>query len=908
MRKKWRQITGIVTTCAMLTAPLPALAAETEAAADTGLVWQLSLEDLDTLNDGAEKVFMHDDKVTLVDGTCSDDLVTGVDDAAAVVDSMITLIGGDSDTEFIPWREVIDPLGNMYYIFQQMYHDTTVLGGAVKVITDADCNMIGLTSSLESEMPDVSTEEGITAEEAEQIVADKEIEATGLIPEVLGIYTSKVILPSVLEFDIENEDESSRFAWVVYTNNPSGNVRSGSDLPYLAHYVSMSGDYLYNLAAIAPDDEAGRAGYDSSYIFEFMEPAEYTGYVDMSDGTEKEITVTVMRDKRTGMYYLGNIERRILVAQCYPFLYEDGQVVLESSPDNLEWDQVGLLSLYNYCRVWDYYKDIGWTGGDGEGTPIIILNNYCDDHKNEVDNACYAGKIYGMQTFLASKINDYSQCLDVIAHEFTHCVTGTLMTHNSYMNDYGAINEGMSDIQGKNCQMMLEDTEADDWIIGSHSVKPGRSMSDPHLFGQPEYTWDEYYIANAKEPGNSNDHGGVHFNSSLLNQISYLLMTEGGMSYDEARTFWFMVDAAMVPGTDYPQLAEILPWVLKNAGMEQYAETLDKAISQTRLGDKAMPETLDEDHAMVTLTLPDTEAFDNGNWMLTMTTIKVKDLAERGSDLLEQLMNQDYSFLPEPVQELIEEGQEKEYESEARDMDLLGSLTDAISSLTGHAKEEEAPKSEDTASEDEADMIKTVLSKWLFGEIGAFVFSSYGFAGQDGSTMNMVVRPGRCIPMIQHTVFSEGSQEPDQLALAICVNGKWYDIGLAEIMEDYEQLQSGESEVSIPSRTLPIVTDVLSENIDNLDIMSIVQNPESLLDLFTIEIKGGEITELPTKGLDAIVVPEPTPPAEKKFGHIEPGKKSRPKLDAETETEAEAETETETEAEVETESEVDKAA
>ena len=109
-----------------------------------------------------------------------------------------------------------------------------------------------------------------------------------------------------------------------------------------------------------PGDEAGASGFDASYVFEFMEPVDYTGYVDLSTGEEMELTVTVMRDKRTGMYYLGNLERRIVVADCWEYLYNGNRVVLAASPDNLEWDQVGLLSLYNYCRAYDYYKEIGW--------------------------------------------------------------------------------------------------------------------------------------------------------------------------------------------------------------------------------------------------------------------------------------------------------------------------------------------------------------------------------------------------------------------------------------------------------------------------------------------------------------------------------------------------------------------
>ena len=174
MGKRLRKITGIVLTCAMLSAPLGAMAAETEPEAI--LQGQMTLEEIDALNGGSGKVCLHNGHVTLVDGTCTPDLVTGMDDAEAVVDSMITLIGGNPSTEFVPWRQVTDPLGNTYYILQQMYHDTTVCGGAVKVVTDTDCNMIGLSSSVESKMPDVDPGEGITGQEAEALRVFSEVD------------------------------------------------------------------------------------------------------------------------------------------------------------------------------------------------------------------------------------------------------------------------------------------------------------------------------------------------------------------------------------------------------------------------------------------------------------------------------------------------------------------------------------------------------------------------------------------------------------------------------------------------------------------------------------------------------------------------------------------------------------
>ena len=851
---------------------------EMETEQESTLEGQLTLEEISALNGGEEKVFMHNDRVTMVDGTCTDGPVESMKDAAAVGESMMTLIGADAETKFAPWREIMDPMGHHYYIFQQVYEDTTVCGGAVKVITDEDGNMIALTSSIETRMPDVESGERISAQEAEQIVVKQEYETSGRTLEVLDQYTGKVILPTVMGIDMESEDSSSRLVWVIYTNNPSGNVQTGSDLPYLAHYVTMTGEYLYNMPAITPDDEAGKTGYDSSYVFEFMEPAEYTGYVDLSDGSEKEISVTVMRDRRTGMYYLGNIERKIVVGQCYDFLYNDGQIVLESSPDNLEWDQVGLLSLYNYCRAYDYYREIGWTGGDGKGTPILILNNYCVDHRNGVNNACYIGEIYGMQCFAASCINDFSQCLDVIAHEFTHCVTHSVMTYNSYMNDYGAINEGMSDVQGKNCEMMAGDSDITNWIIGSASSKPSRSMEDPHEFAQPEFSWDVYYVPNVKKPSHSNDHGGVHFNSSLLNEISYYLVSEGGMTLDEARTFWFMVDCAMVPQTDYTQLSELLPWALKAAGMEQYEDTLEDAIEKTRLGEHDMPETIGEDRAVLTISLPDTEAFDTGNWMMPLTSVKVDQAIEQVMDTLSQLKAGDFSSLPESLQLLIE-GKNMEKDQETGAPGLGETVLDLLSTL---AKKKEEKQTEAPAQQDEAKslLVEEVMA-WLQSELRDVVTSSYGFAGQDGSTITMITTPGRTIPLLQHTKYSESSDQPDEIVIAAYIKGRWYSISMDEMME----MRSEGKKLRISDMPPEMIEDVFGKDYENL---AGIRNLDDALDLFTVNIEGGQVVELSSEGLDQIVIPDPTPPKKKQYGSLVKGPKSRPKLETEETEETEA--------------------
>ena len=870
----------ILTVCLLLCAGTGnAVVAQTEketavsAGTEFSLENQLSLEDLQALNDGKAEVFTHGDAVTFVDGTCTSDPVKNMDDAAQVVLSMIGLLGGDERTLLEPWRTLTDTNGNIYYVFRQMYAGVTVTGGAVKVITDAEGKMISLSSSLESELPDEEASAGISAGEAEAIVLEHEAEA-GLSVGLIGDKTDMIILPLFLSIDDEDDAiDINRFVWVVYTDNPAADFMSSSELPYLAHYVTMDGEYLYSLETVYPGDTAGSVGFDTSYVFEFMEPADYIGYVDLSDGTEMEISVTVMRDKRTGMYYLGNIERQIVVADCYEFMFNHGRVVLEYSPDNLEWDQVGLLSLYNYCRAWDYYNEIGWFGGDGKGTPIMILNDFRDINHMQLNNAAFMGNILGWSVFGASRANDYSQCLDVIAHEFTHCVTDAVMTYNSYMNDYGAINEAMSDIQGQICEMMYGATTDESWIVADRSLSAIRSMSDPHLFGQPEYTWDLYYKPRVLTPTLVNDQGGVHSNSSLLNNVAYRLVTDGGMSLEEARAFWFAVDCTMVPGTDYAQLSELMPSVLQALGMERYADALQRAMDATRLGVETMPESFDADRVLLTLTLPDNENFTNGNWMMQIISLDVKEFYERAKVLVEQVLAGDYSGLPESVQESIRESQAKPTpEPEEKPGFFTAFITALGEILEEKMAEESGEEPAQAVEETRKDPEIEEWMAWFREKFGELAFNGIGTAGQDGRTIRMVGRPGRTIPILMHMSFAENSYEPDQIVYAVYLGDQWIVIPVAEGLEGTEDTDN-ETGQQINSVSEQILASLLEKLADGRSF-------EEVADYLFFNIKGGEVNEISADGLEDLVLPEPSGPSSI-FSTSEsevPARKSRPKI------------------------------
>ena len=783
-----------------------------------------------------QKVYTHNGRVTLMDGPTVDTPVLGFEDAAAVIGAVLPQLGGTEQTQLTPWRDLTDAFGNRYYVFQQMYNHTTVLGGAVKVITNSAGDMLGLTASLEPNPSEEAAGESITGEQAQEIVLAHAAEMKEQVLEVVAGRTEQMILPITLEIDpVEADEEGSRYVWVVYTDNPDNSQARSSDLPYLAHYVTMDGEYLYSLPTIIPGDEAGASGFDAGYVFEFMEPVDYTGYVDLSTGEEMEISVTVMRDQRTGMYYLGNPERRIVVADCWNFLYGGGRVVLEYSPDNLEWDQTGLLTLYNYCRAYDYYQAIGWIGGDGLGTPILVLNNYCDKNRKPVNNACYAGYYLGWQLFLASSGNDFSQCLDVLGHEFTHCVTGSVMTYNAYMNDYGAINEAMSDIQGKTCQMLTEGAENTSWFMGDHSMTPVRDMAEPHRFAQPEFTWDAYYVPNVKTPTDLNDRGGVHGNSSLLNRLAWRLYEKGGMTPEEGRAFWFTVDCAMVPGTDYPQLAELLPWALRATGLTQYETELQRALDATRLGVEHIPDTFDADRALLTLRLPENEIYSDGQWIMTIYTVNTDRLKENVMGLFSSLISGDLGVLPESIQRQAAALNAESPENQAEGKGFWEIF------LEEFTKELQKMNQPETQRLEEKEKIRQELNAWIGEQLRGVFYTSSTNAGQDGQTMRIVGIPGYTVPILMHGIYNDQTSALDDSGILILLGGQWIDLNfLSNQTEESETKTQG-----IPPQLDALVNQLIAG-------ISNIQSLDDALSLVFYRVEGGAAHELPTANLAEI--------------------------------------------------------
>ena len=300
----------------------------------------------------------------------------------------------------------------------------------------------------------------------------------------------------------------------------------------------------------------------------------------------------------------------------------------------------------------------------------------------------------------------------------------------------------------------------------------------------------------------------------------------------------------MVPGTDYEQLRELLPWILKTQGMDQYRTALQRAVDAVRLGNVDMPGFFDDDRALVTLTLPDNENFTDDNWMMQLISVDVRGLIARVQELFSQLSEGDYSAFPQAVQDMLREDPEPE-EPALPEEDKPGFWKVFLEALAESLTETEEVSEPVEELTDEKDEKLDELIAWLKSELSKYIYKGMGAAGQDGRTISMVVRPGRTIPSLIHMAFEGLSVEPQQVVFAVFMNGKWYVL-------DTEKAPENEEKTSL----------------------------DDVLDLFTYEIKGGEVHELPSAGLESVVLPEKEEVPEPEPAELpEPGRKSRPKLD-----------------------------
>ena len=556
-------------------------------------------------------------------------------DAYRAAYSASPLMGGNALADLRLWHQ-LEINDVRIYSFQQISDSTMVMGSTLKLAV-RDGKVCAVFSSLD---PESGKEENlVTQEQAEDVVREK-LAQEGKAAEILPDDTERIRYnPSVMaDLNLDNMDDDpvpEEVRWVVYSEN------TDEEYPYTAHYVDLAGNYLECLAVEAPGSDEALCGFRKQKIFEGMEADTWTGEIKGEEDSVRTVTLPVMRDAE-GRLYLGDVKRKIAVADFARAVYDDSHPLeLIQSDDNAVFDNEDLYMYYNYLNAWNFYADMGWIGPDGEGTEVVILKGLCTSDGTPYENACSIGMIQGWQMFgyasysLTGEPLGLGRGLDVMAHEYTHTFTSTVMNSNLYENDQGAINEAMSDIFGNLAEFILQETDDSRWLLGEQTGEAIRSMSDPASCQQPVYVWDEFYGQHTDIPNEANDRGGVHMNSSLLNHIAASLCLEDGMQYEDAVRFWIMTAGGLTPKTDYPQICAVMKWAVNESGNEAFSDSLNEVIEEKRLDREEIPEMLPADRKIVRLTLPDTETFASEYWTLLAFQLNTETIRNAASTLVQ---------------------------------------------------------------------------------------------------------------------------------------------------------------------------------------------------------------------------------------------------------------------------------
>ena len=194
---------------------------------------------------------------------------------------------------------------------------------------------------------------------------------------------------------------------------------------------------------------------------------------------------------------------------------------------NATYDRAAVSAHVNAAKTYDFYKNTyGRNSFDNAGARLNSTVHYSTNY----NNAFWDGTkmVYGDgdgTTFVA-----LSGALDVVAHELTHAVT-EYTAGLVYQNESGAINEAVSDIMGTVAEYSVGSNF--DWLVGEDIYTPGvsgdalRSMSNPAAYGDPDHYSKRYT--------GTQDNGGVHINSGIINKAAYLL-GNGGTFYNVSVT------------------------------------------------------------------------------------------------------------------------------------------------------------------------------------------------------------------------------------------------------------------------------------------------------------------------------------------------------------------------------------
>jgi Zn-dependent metalloprotease len=208
--------------------------------------------------------------------------------------------------------------------------------------------------------------------------------------------------------------------------------------------------------------------------------------------------------------------------------------------------------------TYDFFKKVFRRESiDGQGMRLDSTVHY----GTRFENALWNGRqmVYGDGD--GRIFRRFTAAIDVIAHELTHGVTQNAAALG-YAGQTGALNEHLSDAIGIMVKQYTlgQSAHESDWLFGADIlgpdvqgcavrslISPGTAYDDPILGRDPQPKHMRDYVHTTE------DNGGVHINSGILNHAFYLAaMALGGKTWEVLGRVWYAaLTERLTPEADF---------------------------------------------------------------------------------------------------------------------------------------------------------------------------------------------------------------------------------------------------------------------------------------------------------------------------------------------------------------------
>lgn len=553
---KWKKVIGILLALVLLAGVLTSCkkADDKKAESDSGSTKadaaDLSDANFVSLNEGFTDIKVKNEK-------------SAVEAAKSASDSL----GMNNSSIDLKVKDVSKCDGDTYYRMQEYYNGVPVFGREVVLVADKKGKVLGLSSNL------AKAENGATGEakNTDSIDYSKLIEKIQSILEDNNIQLDNFkcdTKPEAVYYSADGSSVRPCFSDMISFTDANNKVYSLEILfdcdTYEIVNVDIAGFYA-NVNASGDD----RDGVNRKFTAYREDASQYLMYdsdrnIAVFNANNNTVTLyDVILDGNDNVYYYEN-GRLYDESENEVFLSDDETQILDANnrvvgknlqfalqcsaspnPNDLQlsessstvWNDPNAVSAVSRVQnAYDFYRKVlGRDSYNDKGGAIRVFYN---DALNGDPSNAYS---YDRPDMTALSFGaDNNIAFDVVGHEFTHSVVGSIV-NLPYRNQTGAINEAYADIFGE----IIEDytdgrlDNSCNWITDTY-----RNQIDPLSDGNPVVYKGENWAINLSVPEILNntpfqilnlftDNGGVHTNSTVLSHAAYLMNV--GIDGDESK-------------------------------------------------------------------------------------------------------------------------------------------------------------------------------------------------------------------------------------------------------------------------------------------------------------------------------------------------------------------------------------